>query len=260
MPKVHCGTADLERQLSNPYDDLPKVLDEMEKEDQLGSYTEDEQLCKGRLGEAVIISKAEGVERVGIMIALLLSVTWGFMQGVDEELQKSFSTNYRYEIYHGAIVLSNGAGLFSLLLLVFLCIKIRRLSAKSMFCYSGIGGTAELKYDYLVKVHSKGMIDNLLRKASKNENAAGMKNKNDTRFFARQWYNDQTKLINGRQLYLAGLTGFILQLTTFVIATSIKLGDTGRTALPTLHAVNMAWPPAIAMGMLCAASTFSELL
>ena len=241
---------------------VPSVEDKKKLVEGPEAWEKAYQLHKGRMGEAVIEMKATGIERLIIVVALLLSVTWSLIKNLND-LSDHFRHKASYTIYQLGVVLSNSAGIFSLLLLVFVSIRIRRNVASSLFVFGN--QSFQHSYSTLLRIHNKQMIDDALQETNL-ESAAGIKNMNDTHFSARKWYNETKPgkwYINGRRLYGLGLLSFVGQLVFFAIAASIKLADTSDLSKATMSyflALNMIWPPGIALLLLHSAKVFNDLL
>jgi hypothetical protein len=185
--------------------------------------TPDQELLRGRLGEAVLGAKATGADGVALLAAFLLAFS---VQRLMDVAKDDFETPILFEWHFTVICISSSFGFMSVLMLAFLGIKLRRMIGQSAFCFGDENFPAP--FSDLQALHGNYLTSIMDFSRGRND-TMGMYNKQDVHFDARYWYNQKVSPVNGRFLYMCAISGFATQLMTFLVAIAIMSFDKSRT-------------------------------
>lgn len=172
-------------------------------------------LARGRQGEVILDAKGVGADIMAVVTAFMVAFSLDQALSGRRSDFKAFGIYCAYSIGVGAASLS---GIATVLLFTFFSVKLRRLVGRSNFHF-GI--------DTDVKV-----LEEICGGPGKLRQAfADCWTCEEIRFFARRWYYDCNRAVNGAALYHYGLMGFRFHLASSTIVLYLRLFDSQPTAV-----------------------------
>lgn len=172
-------------------------------------------LARGRQGEVILDAKGVGADTMAVVTAFMVAFSLDQALSGRRSDFESFGIYCAYSIGVGAASLS---GIATVLLFTFFSVKLRRLVGRSNFHF----GT---ETDVTVLEEIRGGQENLRR------SFAECWISEEIRFYARRWYYDSNRAVNGEALYHWGIMGFRFHLASSTIVLYLRLFDSQPTVI-----------------------------
>eukprot|EP00928_Gymnodinium_smaydae_P076396 TRINITY_DN59417_c0_g1_i1.p1 TRINITY_DN59417_c0_g1~~TRINITY_DN59417_c0_g1_i1.p1 ORF type:complete len:228 (-),score=34.75 TRINITY_DN59417_c0_g1_i1:265-948(-) len=211
--------------------------------------TDDAVLFWGRGGEAAMDKKADGAQILAVMTAFLTAFSTDKLLGLDKS---SFDSDWSFTCYVLALAITCSGGFYSLLILTFVSVKLKRLALRSFSQVGEVGGPCaeELRVLHGGDFKTKVVHAYIGQGTTFGKHAA---------FHARYWYNCPGAYVSPRALYASSLVAFKVMCCAFLAAMSVKTLSALTFTVGMAIVVVLVTPTIVALALLGLNGAMSDL-